>query len=173
MIQYLSVGTLYSLWDDSQEESFRVGYFMGGNEEYALFSLVSTRGYDDGLYLTTNKTLFRIDSSDDYTQRINRLFALQGQTHRTLEQSFGEVSGTNFCKNAKERGEPISILLNSGDTICGFVKNIFEDVVQISKVNENGQDDGEALVLWESIEKFRMDSGEERMRMQLREQSIH
>lgn len=168
MIHYLSIGTLYSFWDDYHDDDFRVGYFMGGNEKFLLFSLVSTRGFDDGLYLTLNQNIFRADSSDEYTRRINRLFNIQGQKNRTLDKSFGEITGCNFCKTAQRHGEPLSIFINSGDTICGYVKNIFEDAVQLNKLNENGQDDGEALVLWECIEKYRMDSGEERIRIQLR-----
>lgn len=168
MINYLSVGTLYSFWDDVCEDDFRVGYFMGGNERFSLFSLVSTRGFDDGLYLTLSQNIFRVDTSDEYTRKIGRLFAIQEQTHRILDESFGDINGYNFCKSVQKRGEPLSVFINSGDTICGYVKNIFEDAVQLIKLNENGQDDGEAIVLLECIEKYRFDSGEERIRMQLR-----
>lgn len=167
LLQHLSPGHWCSFWDDEGDEDFRVGYLLGSNEDFSLFALVTTRGYDDGWYLTQTDRIFRVDVSDRYTARIEKLFSLQKQEKRPILENADVLSDAWFCAQAKEAEEPVSAYLNTGETISGFVIDWTDETVTFARIDEEGRKNGISTVAWDAIVKLRRDSGEERILTQM------
>ena len=56
---------IYAIYDDD-DDTFRVGYLISTNEEHSLFRLYTTRGYDDGFYITKTEEIYRVDYNNAY-----------------------------------------------------------------------------------------------------------
>lgn len=165
---YLEAGTFCSFWDDPYEDSFRVGYFLAGDDSFSLFALITTRGYDDGFYFTSNENIFRVTTEDSYTQRIKRLFDIQNQKAKNIPASLQELNFSAFLKFAKQEHAMISVFAADEASFCGYVKNIECGELELLLINDDGLDDGIVFMSLASIMKARADSGEERLRTQLR-----
>ena len=165
--RYLSPGQWCSFWDDEGDESFRVGYLLGSNEAFSLFALVTTRGYDDGCYLTPTTCITRVDISDRYTNRIEKLFSLQKQEKRPILENADVLTDAWFCEKAKNRGELVSAYLETGETISGFISDWTDETVTFARIDEEGREDGISAISWDTIIKLRSDSGDERILLSL------
>lgn len=163
LLQHVSPGQWCSFWDDEGDEDFRVGYLLGSNEDFSLFALVTTRGYDDGWYLTPTACITRIDVSDRYTNRIEKLFSMQKQEKRPVLEKADILTDAWFCAQAKSRGEMVSAYLETGETISGFISDWTDETVTFARIDEEGREDGISAISWDSIIKLRSDSGDERI----------
>ena len=167
--QLIKTGQWCSFWDDNGDETFRVGYLLGGNELFSMFALVTTHGYDDGLYLTPTSRIFRVDVADRYTERIKKLFFLYEHEERLTIENHSDISNIWFCAQAKERSELVSVYLETGETINGFVVDLTDSILSLARIDEEGREDGLSIIQWESIIKLRRDSGDCRILAQLHE----
>lgn len=159
--------TVYSFWDDHGDESFRVGFYIGGNEKYSLFELISTRGYSDGLYLTDTEAIYRADCGDSYTRRIERLFAIQKQKHMRGMTDADNCSPTWLFEFAKRKKYVLSVQTEDGDTISGYVHEYADAAVTIDRLNDDGEYDGVTNLLIEKIIRIRCNSGNDLILQQL------
>lgn len=166
-MQDLILNRVYSFWDDCDDDTFRVGYYIGGNDDYLLFELITTRGYSDGLYLTRTNNVFRYNYDDKYTKRMERLYALQSQKRLTDVDNPNECSPIWMYNYGKKNHCVISIQTDDGDTISGFCENIADDSITIARLDEDGQRDGFTILYIHCIEKMRCDSGADRVLQQL------
>ena len=167
LLRHLSPGQWCSFWDDEGDEDFRVGYLLGSNADFSLFALVTTRGYDDGCYLTPTTCITRIDISDRYTNRIEKLFSMQKQEKRPILENADVLTDAWFCAKAKSRGELVSAYLETGETISGFISGWTEETVTFARIDEEGREDGISAISWDTIIKLRSDSGDERILLSL------
>ncbi len=161
--------TVYSFWDDYGDESFRVGFYIGGNENYSLFELISTRGYGDGIYLTDTASIYRADCGDSYTRRMEKLFRVQNQTHIQGITDADNCSPMWLFEFAKGKKYVISIQTEDGDTISGYVNEYTHDAVTVNRLNDDGEYDGVTNLLIESIIRIRCNSGNDIILQQLSE----
>lgn len=161
--------TVYSIWDDCDDDTFRVGFYIGGNEKYSLFELITTRGYNDGIYLTETESVYRADCGDSYTRRIEKLFGIQRQ-----ERMLG-ITGADDCSPewlfelAKSNNYILSVQTVDGDTISGYVNECVDGVVTIDRLNDDGEQDGTTSLLIEMIVRIRCNSGNDLVLRQLSE----
>lgn len=160
-------GTVYSFWDDYDDESFRVGFYIGGNEMYSLFELISTRGYNDGIYLTDTASVYRADCGDSYTCRMEKLFAIQKQDHIQGITNADNCSPAWLFEFAKSKNYVLSVQTEDGDTISGYVDEYSDDAVTINRLNDDGEYDGVTGLLTEKIIRIRCNSGNDLILQQL------
>lgn len=161
--------TVYSFWDDYDDESFRVGFYIGGNEVYSLFELISTRGYNDGLYLIDTASVYRADCGDSYTCRMEKLFAIQKQDHIRGITNADNCSPAWIFAFAKSNNYVLSVQNEDCDTISGYVDEYSDDAVTINRLNDDGKYDGTTGLLVEKIIRIRCNSGNDLILQQLSE----
>lgn len=161
ILKELNSETLVSFYDDINDtEKFYVGYYICSDDEFALFNLVTTRGYEDGLYLTAIDNIFRIDYDDLYTKKIEKLFCINNQRKIDFPNNNSELF-KNIVNYSIENDYIVSIGYEDNQ-ISGFVKEFYNDYIVISSVNEYGEYDGRSIVSNSIIEFLRCNSGDER-----------
>ena len=86
---------LYSIYDDIETTNFHVGYFIDSDEDFLLFNLITTRGFEDGFFLMREENVYRVDFEDRYIDRITKLMQIHNQCMAT---------------SSKEPGSPVVLL---------------------------------------------------------------
>ena len=167
-----SSGQFMSVYDETEEAGkFHVCRYLCEDNDFVLFQLISTRGYDDGFYLIPVESVNRVDVDDTYTKRLVKLFALQQQPARAFDCS-GEPLLEHFLSHAV--GKYItSVFLEDGENVTGQILSIHaeDDFLCVAKISEDGQPDGTAYIRMDCIEKIICDSGVERSIAMLMDES--
>ncbi len=159
-------GQIMSFYDQTVEDGvFHVGRYLCKDDDFVLFQAISTRGYDDGLYLIPTDYIFRIDIDDDYTKRIERLFALQKQHCPELSFSGEKSILIQLIDYAEKNRLVTSLFFEDGEDITGQMIDVDPegDRVRVQMLTQDGEKNGTSFVSIDRIEKVVCDSGLERM----------
>ena len=159
---------IYAIYDDD-DDTFRVGYLISTNEEYSLFRLYTTRGYDDGFYITKTEEIYRVDYNNAYMKRIlklnNRIDNIDSPKNLNFNIKNLLVSLLNY---AHENDCIVTIRLANGDVVTGLIINVNDKQVFMNVINEDGESDGDSTIKTDVISRIWCDSGYERNIQMLR-----
>ena len=158
-------GQFLSMYDKTElDGSFHVARCLCYDHTHVLFQTITTRGYDDGFYLIPFSDIYRIDTDDEYTNRIVRLFQLQNQP---LSNTFSLDKGSlleSFLCYAKEQKLVTSLFLEYEDTITGRISDvdIKDNCLCVEQLTDSGKPDGNVSLNLDCITKIICNSGVER-----------
>lgn len=155
-----------SVYDESESDAvFHVCRKLCCDNTYTLFQNITTRGYDDGLYLIPTDYIYRVDAEDEYTARIEKLFHLLEQPLME-EIEIGEDTSLFLwvLDHAKKNALVTSLFLNNGDDVTGRIleTDLENDCLYMELLKENGEKNGFSFISMDNIEKIICDSGVER-----------
>jgi len=153
---------LCSFYDDIAEGDFRVGYFVFCDQTYAIFNLLTTRGYEDGLYLTRLDNIYRVDCDDRYTQRIERLSEINGSGRVDVNFSEKEDAITAVLAFSKNNGFLVTVEVEDGELVTGSIDTVDDEWITFNVISDDGILDGKSAVLIDSIVRLHCNSGRER-----------
>lgn len=142
--------------DSSSPNLHLTGYVDRYNEDEIVIKHISPDGYYDGFILVHMSDIIRVDILGQYEKRIATLFSIKKQTHPNINYLNGSLypSLMNF---AYANNLIISLELDN-TTISGFVLKFNEHNIQLQVVDENGQIDGETIVLVKDVLSFAVDT---------------
>lgn len=153
---------LYSVYDDISEDSFHVGYFVCSDDLFAVFNLFTTRGYEDGFYLTRLSNIYRIDFEDCYSHRILRLSQINNQKKSDVVFSRGISPMLSILDFSQKSEFLVTVELENGAFVTGEIDSFSEDLLTINVVSDDGVVNGKAVILIDTILRLRSNSGTER-----------
>ena len=157
-----NVDELCSFYDDLGDDTFRVGYLVALSESFAVFNLVSTRGFENGLYFTSVDNIYQVSVNDKYTNRIKRLFKIQNQSKTELEFNGENPLFDEFLQYSQKNEQLITIETDNGTLISGKIKAFDCNVVNINAIDEDGIEDGEIYIETDCIVKMWCNTDRER-----------
>lgn len=155
-----------SVYDESDSDNvFHVCRKLCCDHTYTLFQLITTRGYDDGLYLIPTEYIFRVDAEDEYTARIEKLFHLLKQPLLEVVEIGEDASLLLWVlDHARKNTLVTSLFLDNGDDVTGRILETDPEngSLHMELLNENGEKDGFSFIRMDNIEKIICNSGVER-----------
>ena len=153
---------LYSVYEEPGDDTFHVGYFISSDEATALFNIFTTRGYEDGLFLTQVENIYRLDCDDRYTNRIAKLAEIHQQEKASVQMPSDLPLLIALFQYAQKNDFFVSVELDSEDLISGSVREIGEEHLLLDVIDEDGISDGTSLLLLDSVVRASCNSGRER-----------
>jgi len=153
---------LYSIYDDIETTNFHVGYFIDSDEDFLLFNLITTRGFEDGFFLMREENVYRVDFEDRYIDRITKLMQIHNQCKRTSSFSNSDGLVKSLLEFAQNNYFLVVIELENGDFVTGNIESVESDGVIIHIVSDDGVVEGKSKIWFDSILRMAVDSGEGR-----------
>ncbi len=151
IIDALSIGDICAFYDDEGEE-YCVGFFLGSDEEFSMFQLITPRGFDDGLYITLTDSIYRVDVDTDYVKKINKLFWLHKQEMIVYQHNGGNL--LEFILDHSEQNDfAVTCVLGDDSEIVGFIDARFEFGIRINCFDEFGKYAGQTYVSKDAVVK--------------------
>lgn len=149
-------------FDREQPTLFSVGYVVDISDSCIIMAEIGKYGFYSGYSLIQLNQIFRIELSSEYAQRLEKLYSIRQQHHVRF----------NLCKNpmeslllfAKSENKIVTIELESSgfDDVQGFVTAIENEFIIIDQMTDNGESEGESVILTNSISHISCDSDKER-----------
>ena len=162
---FLGSNNPISVYDDTNDtEKFMIGFLIGLTEQHALFNAITTRGFEDGYYLTLIEDIYRVDGGGGKYQ--NKILALWNNLKQVKANNI-EIKDNlvnDLLSYSKDEKLPISIYIFNDDNtdITGFVNAFDNDIVTIDLIDNYGNEDGISIVDISRISRICCDSGYER-----------
>ncbi|MFU0789869.1 MAG: EAL domain-containing protein [Virgibacillus proomii] len=159
-------GLVVSIYSNQYEpEKCSVGYVDTLSTEQFIMKHITPEGLSDGYIVRRLDDIFRVDFNGEYEKRIDLLYTLQQQKHESLFEEQMRKDSNLFKEtfiSAKNKDLIVSICMDEGDDIVGFVKDITIEEVVISRISSEGLCDGESSFFLDDVNKLNCDTVEEK-----------
>ena len=153
---------LCCIYDDAGDDTFRVGYLICHDNSTTLWNLFTTRGYEDGFYLTPSNEIFRLDFDNPYTARISGLMRMHGQRPASLHPETELPLAAYLLQYSKANSIYVTVMLDNGDRVTGEVADVGEACAMLAVVDDDGKQCGTSIIRNDAIVRIWSDSGVER-----------
>jgi len=162
--------TIVSIYPDiNNSECFSVGFIEAMSNDHIIIKSISKNGQYDGYIIRKIENIFRVDFDGDYEKRLKILYEIQKQEHHKLIQKKARKDTNLFreaLKSSMSNKYVVSIELiftdeEEGEGLFGWVKNISETEVLISKLSYYGHDDGCSIIRFDNIAAINCDTDDE------------
>ena len=152
--------TIVCLYSSAYSENFAAGFVEAVNEKHVVLRSFSTHGRYDGWLLRQLENMPRIEFGGRYEESL--LFLSKAREAKHPEDFLPKFETDTdllmeFLLAAQKHEFIVSIDTGSQSNIIGFVKTVEATTVTVSKVDNNGDMDGESVVELEAIEKVNAD----------------
>lgn len=157
-------GALIGVFTDASDPgAFSAGWVEALSKDNAVLRHLSPHGRYDGFYLVATQDIFRVDSAGRYLERLRFLStAREERTPRLFKMPLDEdanlVAEMLLAAQSSELLVQVSIL--DGDDVSGAVKNVGNDTATITRLDQFGVSDYEAVVHLEAISAMYCDDEE-------------
>lgn len=162
-------GSFVSIYtNDENTSKFIFGKILCVNNSEIAIYMLSPDGSYDGILVTDNSKIFRIETNSDYNKKMQKLCNFE-----ELPVCYEFKNNENIKKEllylAHKTKQAVSIeLLNSGyDDVVGIVENIGDNICTISQINQYGKPDGVSFVSMQDITQISYNSQDEIIIMRL------
>lgn len=151
---------LYS--DRSDTNTFAAGFILDVSREDVVIAHITPTGLYDGYMLKKIRDIYREDICGKYEQMLKKLYVSQSQTHKEFISKYKNLT-KGFLDFAKSNDYVITIELMDSDyeDVQGYVEEIIDNNVRISKIDSYGQFDGWAVIYINDITFMTCDSDKE------------
>ena len=147
---------------ESGETDFHIGKLVASDEETAVLNMITTRGFEDGLYCMKNCDITRVDSDDKYLQKYTRLFGVNKQEFVSDFSPKDDVF-TALLNYAFENAFVTTFEIEYEDRISGKIASVTEETVIVEKIDDYGESDGISEIDISSVSRMVCNSGTERL----------
>ena len=150
--------------DETDSTTFLEGYIYAVGVQKFLIKHITPHGLADGYILKELDSIVHLETGGKYERKIEKLYHKKNQKHIDLEidkNSDLEDNILQICMNNEyitsfemvEDDEcPIKGVINKIDDIKGTIKELDSNKVIVSKLTEDGEEDGEAVLKKENID---------------------
>lgn len=148
--------------NNESSDNFIVAYIVLLFEEMLLLEMISPYGFNDGFISLRIDEIQKIVVFDEYIQKMNKLWIINHQVHRTINKH-GKVFST-ILTNAFETKHIVSIQSKGSDVYdtVGFINQVEDDYCLVQRVNEYGfLDNSKKIIYFNTISTIQYYSIEE------------
>lgn len=151
-----------------QTNHFIYGQIIGFDEYYFATLAISPDGEDDGILIKLIDDIFRIDESQTYNEKMQKLIRQHSSNEETAISTTDNLL-TWGLDYAKRHGLILAIeLKHSGiDDVVGFVESFDEELCKTIEIDEYGYRDGINYICMNSITQICINSTDEKRVMRL------
>lgn len=159
-------GSAVALYADADDyQSYEVGFVEHADTEEVVLLCLTPKGEPDGRRSFRSDDILRVDLDNAYTRKLELLY----QYRETLfESDFRKLPlrGNDVrsqLEAAREANTIVHLVDGNDYGPSGFVKEVGDDYVELSRIGSNGEPDGTATVLMAGIQKVHIGRRQEQV----------
>ena len=140
--------------DETDSTTFLEGYIYAVGVQKFLIKHITPHGLADGYILKELDSIVHLETGGKYERKIEKLYHKKNQKHIDLEidkNSDLEDNILQICMN-NEYITSFEMVEDDECPIKGTIKELDSNKVIVSKVTEDGEEDGEAVLKKENID---------------------
>lgn len=140
--------------DETDSTTFLEGYIYAVGVQKFLIKHITPHGLADGYILKELDSIVRLETGGKYERKIEKLYHKKNQKHIDLEidkNSDLEDNILQICMN-NEYITSFEMVEDDECPIKGTIKELDSNKVIVSKLTEDGEEDGEAVLKKENID---------------------
>lgn len=169
--KYCMKKELISLYADIENtDKFLTGYINSVDDFGVVVNHITPHGTYDGYVYISMDDIFCLEMHSKYIEKIKKLMAKNYQeNHKKLEIDNNQSLFMNYLIFAKKNHMLISwqICGEQYAMSTGFIEEIENEIIKISKITEFGEKDGETFVKLDCINSCQCDTTDEQLLMEL------
>ncbi len=155
---------LCSVYDsDDNIDKFDVGFIIAVDDDFALMSGICPNGDNDGYYLKSVDSLYKIEVNSQYNRKIEILHSGKDTVFNQISEYDPKNVFWSILKLLKKQQELCSFYLFDSDSsnVIGCIEEFDDNIVKISAYNEYGLLDGTVYIRIGDITGMSFKSSEE------------
>lgn len=140
--------------DETDSTTFLEGYIYAVGVQKFLIKHITPHGLADGYILKELDSIVHLETGGKYERKIEKLYHKKNQKHIDLEidkNSDLEDNILQICMN-NEYITSFEMVEDDECSIKGTIKELDSNKVIVSKLTEDGEEDGEAVLKKENID---------------------
>ena len=140
--------------DETDSTTFLEGYIYAVGVQKCLIKHITPHGLADGYILKELDSIVHLETGGKYERKIEKLYHKKNQKHIDLEidkNSDLEDNILQICMN-NEYITSFEMVEDDECPIKGTIKELDSNKVIVSKLTEDGEEDGEAVLKKENID---------------------
>lgn len=140
--------------DETDSTTFLEGYIYAVGVQKFLIKHITPHGLADGYILKESDSIVHLETGGKYERKIEKLYHKKNQKHIDLEidkNSDLEDNILQICMN-NEYITSFEMVEDDECPIKGTIKELDSNKVIVSKLTEDGEEDGEAVLKKENID---------------------
>lgn len=140
--------------DETESTTFLEGYIYAVGVQKFLIKHITPHGLADGYILKELDSIVHLETGGKYERKIEKLYHKKNQKHIDLEidkNSDLEDNILQICMN-NEYITSFEMVEDDECPIKGTIKELDSNKVIVSKLTEDGEEDGEAVLKKENID---------------------
>ena len=140
--------------DETDSTTFLEGYIYAVGVQKFLIKHITPHGLEDGYILKELDSIVHLETGGKYERKIEKLYHKKNQKHIDLEidkNSDLEDNILQICMN-NEYITSFEMVEDDECPIKGTIKELDSNKVIVSKLTEDGEEDGEAVLKKENID---------------------
>lgn len=140
--------------DETDSTTFLEGYIYAVGVQKFLIKHITPHGLADGYILKELDSIVHLETGGEYERKIEKLYHKKNQKHIDLEidkNSDLEDNILQICMN-NEYITSFEMVEDDECPIKGTIKELDSNKVIVSKLTEDGEEDGEAVLKKENID---------------------
>ena len=140
--------------DETDSTTFLEGYIYAVGVQKFLIKHITPHGLADGYILKELDSIVHLETGGKYERKIEKLYHKKNQKHIDLEidkNSDLEDNILQICMN-NEYITSFEMVEDDECPIKGTIKELDSNKVIVSKLTEDGEEDGEAVIKKENID---------------------
>ena len=161
-------GQIVSIFTDKNNaNTWSSGFIEAISEEHIVLKHISPEGRYDGFIARRLNSNYRLDFDGIYEQRLLKLYKIQKQSHGPFiidKEQIGVNLFKEVLQSAKSTNYVVTICIDEDveqEDIIGFVKEINDKTILISKISYEGIYDGESIFYLKDIISINCNTSDE------------
>jgi hypothetical protein len=152
-----STGSAVAIYADAEDyQSYEVGFVEHADADEIVLLCLTPKGEPDGCRILRTADVMRVDADNAYVRKLELLYQFR---ETIFDKDFPErpkdvrPSLQAMLAFAKETNQIVHVVDSNDYGPSGFVKDVGEDFVVISRLGAHGEPDGSATLLLEQVNK--------------------
>lgn len=151
--------------DENDFQSYEVGFVEYVDAHELMLMCLTPKGEPDGKRGIRTEDIARIDAENAYTKKLELLYQYRDSV---FDPDFRpSASGGSDLRNqllkAREDGVLVHLVDSNDFGPTGFVREVGEDFVDLERIGNHGEPDGQCTVLMHSISKVHIGRRQEQV----------
>ena len=150
-------------FNQESTDKFIAGHVLYVNEIQMLIGSIDAYGNYDGYVTRLLDDAFLVETNTKYTKKLSRLYKHKKQSHEIPVLGNPENLFLALLGYAQTSHKAVSVqLFNSGfNDVQGFVDKLTSDTIVLSRVDDNGEPDGQSDFSLNDVTSISCDSQED------------
>ncbi|MDE6200501.1 MAG: hypothetical protein K2M47_01285 [Clostridiales bacterium] len=147
---------IYTDIDDTSK--FAVGYIIACDSDYTIVEMYDSHGHYDGIACFLTDTIFNVATKTEYLVALTKLIDYYKEKSSYSVESVADINKILSVIKSEKRICEIELCESGNSDISGYIDTFNDDVINVCKIGDYGQNDGTAVVSRHTISFVEFDS---------------